>query len=93
MRDRSIHGYDTVDLQIVWDVVQQDIPEIRPGTRQILADYGPSISFHGRLCSLLELPDSAGWISTISTLPLEREIGPISETGSIWLSLLAAGWR
>ncbi len=39
MRDRIIHGYDTVDLQIVWDVVKLDIPEIRPQIQQILADY------------------------------------------------------
>jgi len=39
MRDRIIHGYDTVDLQIVWGVVKQDIPKIRPQIRQILADY------------------------------------------------------
>ena len=39
MRDRSIHGYDTVDLQIVWDVVKKDIPEIKPQIQQILADY------------------------------------------------------
>jgi uncharacterized protein with HEPN domain len=25
MRDRIIHGYDNVDLQIVWDVVKRDI--------------------------------------------------------------------
>ena len=39
MRDRIIHGYDTVDLQIVWDVVKGDIPRIKPLIRQILADY------------------------------------------------------
>jgi len=39
MRDRIIHGYDTVDLQIVWDVVEKDIPEIKPHIQQILADY------------------------------------------------------
>ena len=39
MRDRIIHGYDTVDLQIVWDVVQRDIPQIRPKILQILLDY------------------------------------------------------
>jgi uncharacterized protein with HEPN domain len=39
MRDRIIHGYDTVDLQIVWDVVMQDIPEIRPQIQMILAEY------------------------------------------------------
>jgi uncharacterized protein with HEPN domain len=39
MRDRIIHGYDTVDLQIVWDVVKQDIPALRPRIQQILADY------------------------------------------------------
>jgi uncharacterized protein with HEPN domain len=30
MRDRIIHGYDSDDLQIVWDVVKQDIPHIKP---------------------------------------------------------------
>jgi uncharacterized protein with HEPN domain len=39
MRDRIIHGYDTVDLEIVWDVVKQDIPEIKPQIQQVLRDY------------------------------------------------------
>ena len=39
MRDRIIHGYDTVDLQIVWDVVENDIPRINPQIQQILVDY------------------------------------------------------
>lgn len=39
MRDRIIHGYDTVDLQIVWDVVEKDIPQIRPQIQQILTDH------------------------------------------------------
>jgi uncharacterized protein with HEPN domain len=40
MRDRIIHGYDTVDLEIVWDVVKQDIPQIKRQIQQILKDYG-----------------------------------------------------
>jgi uncharacterized protein with HEPN domain len=39
MRDRIIHGYDVVDLQIVWEVVKTDIPAIKPQIQQILADY------------------------------------------------------
>jgi uncharacterized protein with HEPN domain len=39
MRDRIIHGYDPVDLQIVWQVVKQDIPRIRPLLQEILSDY------------------------------------------------------
>jgi uncharacterized protein with HEPN domain len=39
MRDRIIHGYDNVDLQIVWDVVQKDIPQIKPQIQKILTDY------------------------------------------------------
>ena len=39
MRDRIIHGYDNVDLQIVWDVVKRDIPDIKPTIVKILADY------------------------------------------------------
>ena len=39
MRDRIIHAYDTVDLEIVWDVVKKDIPTIKPRIRQILDDF------------------------------------------------------
>ena len=39
MRDRIIHGYDDVDLQIVWDVVKRDIPQIKPKIEKILMDY------------------------------------------------------
>jgi uncharacterized protein with HEPN domain len=39
MRDRIIHGYDMVDLRIVWDVVKKDIPQIKPLIQQILRDY------------------------------------------------------
>jgi uncharacterized protein with HEPN domain len=39
MRDRISHGYDTVDLQIVWDVVKQDISRIRPQIQKVLADH------------------------------------------------------
>lgn len=40
MRDRIIHGYDSVDLQIVWNVVKSEIPRIKPLIQQILKDYG-----------------------------------------------------
>jgi uncharacterized protein with HEPN domain len=39
MRDRIIHGYDTVDLQVVWDVIKKDIPHVRPQLKQILIQY------------------------------------------------------
>jgi len=39
MRDRIIHGYDDVDLEIVWDVVKRDIPQIKPKIEGILEDY------------------------------------------------------
>ena len=39
MRDRIIHGYDNVNLEIVWQVVQKDIPQVKPQLLQILSDY------------------------------------------------------
>jgi len=36
MRDRIIHGYDNVDLQIVWDTVKKEIPRIKPLIQDIL---------------------------------------------------------
>jgi uncharacterized protein with HEPN domain len=38
MGDRIIHGCDNVDLEIVWGVVKQDIPRIKPLVMRILAD-------------------------------------------------------
>jgi len=39
MRDRIIHSYDDVDLQIVWAVVKSDIPLIKPKIEQVIKDY------------------------------------------------------
>lgn len=36
MRDRIIHGYDSVNLRIVWDVVKTDIPILKPKIQNIL---------------------------------------------------------
>jgi uncharacterized protein with HEPN domain len=39
MRDRVIHGYEIVNLRTVWEVVKNDIPQIRPHIVKILMDY------------------------------------------------------
>jgi uncharacterized protein with HEPN domain len=36
MRDRLIHGYFGVDYQLVWDVVQQKVPELQRNVRRTL---------------------------------------------------------
>jgi uncharacterized protein with HEPN domain len=36
MRDRLIHDYFGVDLELVWDVVQRRVPELRSQIVQIL---------------------------------------------------------
>jgi len=38
MRDKVIHQYFGVDLQVLWDTVQQDIPILQPLIHQILED-------------------------------------------------------
>jgi len=40
MRDKIIHGYDEVDLRIVWKVVKEDIPMLKPRLQQILREHG-----------------------------------------------------
>jgi uncharacterized protein with HEPN domain len=37
MRDRLIHGYFGVDLELVWDVLQNKIPVLRTHVQRILA--------------------------------------------------------
>jgi uncharacterized protein with HEPN domain len=39
MRDRIVHGYDSINLPIVWHVVKTDIPDLKPQIHQILEDY------------------------------------------------------
>ena len=38
MRDKLIHEYSGVDLEIVWNVVKTELPPIKPLFQQILYD-------------------------------------------------------
>lgn len=42
MRDKVIHQYFGVDLQVLWDTVQQDIPPLRTAIAQVLEDLTSS---------------------------------------------------
>ncbi|MEW6776737.1 MAG: DUF86 domain-containing protein [Bdellovibrionota bacterium] len=35
-RDLLIHAYDRVDLEIVWDIIQQDLPPLKRGVADAL---------------------------------------------------------
>ncbi len=37
-RDLLIHAYDRVDLEIVWDVVEKDLTELKRGVAQALRE-------------------------------------------------------
>lgn len=36
--NRLIHGYDAVDLDILWDIVRDDLPPLIDRLRQILGE-------------------------------------------------------
>jgi len=36
LRNRLIHGYDTVDDEVVWDIVQGKLPALRAGIEALL---------------------------------------------------------
>ncbi len=38
LRNRLIHGYDAVDLDIVWQIVSKDLPVLIQRTEQLLED-------------------------------------------------------
>jgi uncharacterized protein with HEPN domain len=40
MRNRLIHGYDKVDLDVLWDTVQDDLPALIGQLRQALGEGG-----------------------------------------------------
>lgn len=37
-RDRLIHGYFSVDFELVWDIVQNKIPPLHSGIQRILTE-------------------------------------------------------
>jgi uncharacterized protein with HEPN domain len=41
MRNRLIHGYDAVDFDILWDVVQHDLPALVADLQRILGSDPP----------------------------------------------------
>ena len=43
MRDRIVHGYDAVNLHIVWDTVKNRIPNVKPQIQNILENFGENI--------------------------------------------------
>ncbi len=38
MRDKLIHGYFGVDVEIVWKVVKDEMPPLKPSIEQVLKD-------------------------------------------------------
>jgi uncharacterized protein with HEPN domain len=42
MRDKLIHQYSGVDLEIVWEVVKKDLPPLKPLLDQMLRDLESS---------------------------------------------------
>ncbi|PKQ27479.1 MAG: hypothetical protein CVT63_07800 [Candidatus Anoxymicrobium japonicum] len=38
LRNRLIHGYDAVDLDILWDIVQQDLPPLIAELQEIVEE-------------------------------------------------------
>ena len=36
LRNRLVHGYDSVDVNILWDIVQQDLPPLIEQLQAIL---------------------------------------------------------
>jgi uncharacterized protein with HEPN domain len=38
LRNRLVHGYDAVDLDILWDIIQIDLPPLIVALRQIIEE-------------------------------------------------------
>lgn len=39
LRDVLIHDYFGVDIKIVWNVVEKELPKVKKGVEEILSDY------------------------------------------------------
>jgi len=38
LRNRLVHGYDAVDVDILWDIVQQDLPQLIEQLEEIVQE-------------------------------------------------------
>lgn len=38
MRDKLIHGYFAVELEIVWETIHKDFPRVKPKIQNVLAE-------------------------------------------------------
>jgi uncharacterized protein with HEPN domain len=47
LRNRLIHGYDEVDLDILWDIIQVDLPPLVAQLQQPLSQRKPADSSDG----------------------------------------------
>ena len=43
MRHRLVHGYDTVDLQVLWDTITDDLPPLIAALERILGPEGQDV--------------------------------------------------
>jgi uncharacterized protein with HEPN domain len=41
LRDLLTHAYHRVDLAVIWDVVQNDVPALETAARRLAADRSP----------------------------------------------------
>jgi uncharacterized protein with HEPN domain len=41
LRNRLIHGYDAVDLDILWQIIEHDLPPLIAALETLLGDEGP----------------------------------------------------
>jgi uncharacterized protein with HEPN domain len=41
LRNRLIHGYDSVDFDILWQIVAQDLPQLIGALERIVSPEGP----------------------------------------------------
>jgi uncharacterized protein with HEPN domain len=40
MRDRLIHGYFSVDYELVWDIVTSKVPALKEEIERVLKEWG-----------------------------------------------------
>jgi len=41
LRDKVIHGYFAINYEIVWDVIQNKLPELEPEIKSLCNAMGP----------------------------------------------------
>jgi hypothetical protein len=68
MRDKLIHDYFRIDLEILWKTVKGDVPSLKPLIQSMLEDLEKWSTRHAFEWNSLSCSGSLGWLFAVGAV-------------------------